>query len=120
MDSVQLQNLNNIYQTAAIKKTNAVTAVQSTQSGNVQAPAFNAQAYTTAVTIRTSLANKDERKMYEDLSNELELPYRKKLEFALKSGQLLKNNSNFDEQGGASTLLFKLIHKNYQNCNIRE
>ena len=94
MDSVQLQNLNNIYQTAAIKKKNAVTAVPSTQSGNVQAPAFNAQAYTTAVTIRTSLANKDERKMYEDLSNELELPYRKKLEFALKSGQLLKNNSN--------------------------
>lgn len=27
---------------------------------------------------------------------------------------LLKNNSNFGEQGSASTLLFKLIHKNYQ------
>ena len=29
-----------------------------------------------------------------ELSNELDLKYRKKLEFALKSGQLLKNNSN--------------------------
>lgn len=31
---------------------------------------------------------------------------------------LIENNSNFGEQGGASTLHFKLIHKNYQNCNI--
>ena len=94
MDSVQLQNLNNIYQTAPVKKKSAASNASQIQSDKPQAPAFKAQAYTSAVTIRTSLANKDERKKYEDLSNELELPYRKKLEFALKSGQLLKNNSN--------------------------
>ncbi len=94
MDSVQLQNLNNIYKTAAIKKTNTASVEQSSANNQPQAPAFKAQAYMSAITVRTSLANKDERKKYEDLSNELELPYRKKLEFALKSGQLLKNNSN--------------------------
>lgn len=57
-------------------------------------PAFKAEAYTSAVTIRTSLTTKDEKKKYEELSNELDLKYRKKLEFALKSGLLLKNNSN--------------------------
>ena len=94
MDSVQLQNLNNIYKTAAIKKTNTASVEQSSVNNQPQAPAFKAQAYMSTITVRTSLANKDERKKYEDLSNELELPYRKKLEFALKSGQLLKNNSN--------------------------
>lgn len=94
MDSVQLQNLNNIYKTAAIKKTNTASVEQSSANNQPQAPAFKAQAYMSTITVRTSLANKDERKKYEDLSNELELPYRKKLEFALKSGQLLKNNSN--------------------------
>ena len=94
MDSVQLQNLNNIYKTAAIKKPNTASVEQSSANNQPQAPAFKAQAYMSTITVRTSLANKDERKKYEDLSNELELPYRKKLEFALKSGQLLKNNSN--------------------------
>ena len=94
MDSVQLQNLNNIYKTAAIKKTNTASVEQSSANNQPQAPAFKSQAYMSKITVRTSLANKDERKKYEDLSNELELPYRKKLEFALKSGQLLKNNSN--------------------------
>lgn len=94
MDSVKFQNLNNIYQVASIKKKAEATPVEQSSAQATTAPAFRAQAYTSAVTIRTSLANKDERKKYEELSSELELPYRKKLEFALKSGQLLKDNSN--------------------------
>lgn len=94
MSSVQLQNLNNIYQTSVVKKKKTAPVEQSSSAEKSQTPIFNAQAYMTGMTIRTVLANKDERKKYEDLSNELELPYRKKLEFALKSGQLLKNNSN--------------------------
>ena len=62
MDSVQLQNLNNIYQTAPVKKQSAASNASQIQSDKPQAPAFKAQAYTSAVTIRTSLANKDERK----------------------------------------------------------
>lgn len=94
MDSVKFQNLNNIYQVASIKKKAEATPIEQSSAKATTAPAFKAQAYTSAVTIRTSLANKDERKKYEELSSELELPYRKKLEFALKSGQLLKDNSN--------------------------
>ena len=93
MDSVNFQNLNNVYKTMSVKDKSTVSIEQST-TNQTQAPAFKAQAYTSAVTIRTSLANKDEKKKYEELSTELDLPYRKKLEFALKSGQLLKNNSN--------------------------
>lgn len=94
MDSVKFQNLNNIYQVAGVRKKAQATPDEQPSTKATTAPAFRAQAYTSAVTIRTSLANKDERKKYEELSSELELPYRKKLEFALKSGQLLKDNSN--------------------------
>ena len=38
--------------------------------------------------------NKELLNLGKELSDELDLKYRKKLEFALKSGQLLKNNSN--------------------------
>ena len=93
MDSVSLQNLNNIYKTAQVQKKNSVSTAQ-TAPIETQMSAPNFRAYASAVSIRTTLANKDERKKYEALTNELDLPYRKKLEFALKSGQLLKNNSN--------------------------
>ena len=93
MDSVNLQNAN-IYQTAKItpKSFAKASMPEVTDKQNITTPNF--RAYTSTATVRTSLTTKDERKKYEDLSNELDLKYRKKLEFALKSGQLLKNNSN--------------------------
>ena len=94
MDSVSLQNLNNIYKTAQVQKKNSVSTAQTAPVETQTTTTPNFRAYTSAVTIRTTLANKDERKKYEALTNELDLSYRKKLEFALKSGQLLKNNSN--------------------------
>lgn len=94
MASVNFQNIN-IYQTNGIVK-NKLTSneVVSNPEKTHQAPSFRAEAYKTNAIIRTSLTTKDEKKKYEELSNELNLEYRKKLEFALKSGQLLKNNSN--------------------------
>lgn len=96
MASVNLQNIN-LYQTAGIHKTmnsKSAAGVTVPDKNESKAPTFKAAAYQSAVTVRTSLTTKDEKKKYEELSDELDLKYRKKLEFALKSGQLLKNNSN--------------------------
>lgn len=96
MASVDFQNVNNVYYTGGVKLKSQPDEKMSLSSsvGNENRTSFKASAYTSAVTVRTSLATKDERKKYEDISNELHLDYRKKLEFALKSGLLLKNNSN--------------------------
>ncbi len=95
MVSVEFQNINNIYGAGKVQKTALSPENAQVQAGKtVSKPAFRAEAYTSAVTVRTSLVTKDEKKKYEELSNELHLNYRKKLEFALKSGLLLKNNSN--------------------------
>ena len=96
MAGVEFQNINNIYATTGIQQKAAPAKSDGINSSQapVTKPAFRAEAYTSAVTVRTSLATRDEKKKYEELSNELHLDYRKKLEFALKSGLLLKNNSN--------------------------
>lgn len=93
MAGVDLNSVNKIYYTGAVNnKTVQDKSVQNTSVAT--APTFRAEGYKTNATLRTSLTTRDEKKKYEALSNELELPYRKKLEFALKSGQLLKNDSN--------------------------
>ena len=98
MDSVQFKNNPNVTETNNVgrlnqKQTNVVAIPQ-----NISAPAQkyqHAASYTSAVTVRTSLTTRDERKKYKELMEEIYNPkYKKKLEFALKSGQLLKNNSN--------------------------
>ena len=38
----------------------------------------------------------------------------------LKKAGLIETEQRYREKGGKSTLLFKLIHKNYHNCNIRK
>ena len=93
MASVDLQNIN-FYNVNGVQQKKAPDKTVSIPAETAPKPAFKADAYTSAVTIRTSLTTKDEKKKYEELSNELDLKYRKKLEFALKSGLLLKNNSN--------------------------
>ncbi len=95
MNGVNFQNINNVYKTGNVQlKTLPAENASVRIEYPVSAPAFKAEAYTSALTVRTSLSTKDEKKKYEELSNELHLDYRKKLEFALKSGLLLKNNSN--------------------------
>ena len=111
MDSVQFQNLSigvnelNSPQTVNRKQTNAVTNPAVTQT---KSPEYRPASYTTAVTVRTTLTTKDEKKKYKELMEELVNPkYKRKLEYALKSGQLLKNNSN--DKSTVLDNLYKII-----------
>ena len=106
MASVDLQNIN-FYNVNGVQQKKAPEKTVSNPVQTAPKPAFKAEAYTSAVTIRTSLTTKDEKKKYEELSNELDLKYRKKLEFALKSGLLLKNNSN--DRSSVLDNLYKII-----------
>lgn len=98
MVSVNFQNYN-IYSQSGIPNINAnrsVSAKNNTENpiSTTTAPAFRGEAYTSAVTVRTELTTKDEKKKYKELAESLDAKYRKKLEYALKSGILLKNNSD--------------------------
>ena len=86
-----------------VNETKAPQKVNHNQQGVVTNPAvfttkqpdYRPASYTSAVTVRTNLTTKDEKKKYKELMEELVNPqYKRKLEYALKSGQLLKNNSN--------------------------
>lgn len=77
-----------------IKSTDVISGCKNKPENEHTTPSFRREAYTSPVSVRTKLYNKDENKKYSSLMNELEAPYRRKLEYALKSGQLLKNNSN--------------------------
>lgn len=57
-------------------------------------PSFKAAGNTSAVTVKTQLNTSEEKKKYKELSEALNGKYRKKLEYALKSGILLKNDSD--------------------------
>lgn len=93
MVSVNFQNNVKVYALGGIQKKHSTnfsenpTVVQS-------APSFKSIAYTSTADIRTSLTTNDEKKKYQELSEELDYKYRKKLNYALKSGILLKNNSD--------------------------
>lgn len=93
MASVNFSNVN-IYQTTGITKKAPADKPVTTPKEHGSASAFRAEAYTSVLTVRTRLNTKEEKKKYEELSEELDLKYRNKLEFALKSGLLLKNDSN--------------------------
>ena len=92
MDSVSLQKINmyNVLSAARKKVDDSVIAKENEENKT----SFKSSAYTSAVTVRTNLTTKDEKKKYNALYEELDSKYRRKLDFALKSGQLLKNNSN--------------------------
>lgn len=93
MVSVNFQNVN-VYPTSGVVS-KAQTAPLSSQNNSekVTSPSFRAEAYTSAVTVRTELTTKDEKKKFKEISAELDSKYRKKLDYALKSGILLKNDS---------------------------
>lgn len=78
MASVDLQNIN-FYNVNGVQQKKAPEKTVSNPVQTAPKPAFKAEAYTSAVTIRTSLTTKDEKKKYEELSNELDLKYRKNL-----------------------------------------
>lgn len=68
---------------------------------------FRANAYQSTITVRTELTTKEEKKKYNELVAKLDKKYRNKLEYGLKTGILLKNDSN----DGSSVLdnLYKIL-----------
>ncbi len=96
MDSVQFKNVG-INSSQNIQQVNREqrTSVTNPAVSQTKAPQYRPASYTSAVTVRTNLATKDEKKKYKELMEELVEPkYKRKLEYALKSGKLLKDNSN--------------------------
>ena len=91
MASVNFNNVN-MYNVANVQKRNLQET--SVSKPETKTPAFKSDTYSKPVTIRTTLVTKDEKKKYKALMEELDGVYLKKLDYALKSGQLLKNNSN--------------------------
>jgi hypothetical protein len=106
MVSVNFQNVK-VYQTSGMKETNQTAPFPCNEEAGKNTPAFKANAYTSALTVKTELSSKEDKKKYNELSAELDGKYRKKLEYALKSGILLKNNS--DDKSSVLDNLHKLI-----------
>ncbi len=90
----RVQSANNA--SAGVNNGRSVTA-PAFRSANVQAPA----------NVRTQLITKDEKKKYNEISESLDGNYRKKLEYALKSGKLLKNDS--DDNSSVLDNLHKIL-----------
>lgn len=117
MDSVQFKNtavgVNDVKSPQNIQQINnrsQNTAVTNPAVTTTQQPQYRPASYTTAVTVRTSLATKDEKKKYKELMEELVEPkYKRKLEYALKSGKLLKDNSN--DKSTVLDNLYKIINE---------
>ena len=91
MGSVNL-NVVNFYGTNRVTKNDSVNK-SANKELQVTTPAFKSSSGIANANIRTTLTTRDERKKYKDINAELTSPYRRKLNFALKSGKLLKNNS---------------------------
>lgn len=107
MVSVNFQNAK-VYQTSGIvNKTQSAPFSPQNETAKTSSPAFRAEAYTSAVTVRTALTTKDEKKKYKEISEELDAKYRRKLDYALKSGILLKNDS--DDKSSVLDNLHKIL-----------
>lgn len=106
MVSVDFRNNVKVYELGGIKKTHSTTF--SAQQTSVQkSPSFRSVTYPSSISVRTSLTTGDEKKKYQELSEELDYKYRKKLNYALKSGILLKNNS--DDKSSVLDNLHKIL-----------
>ena len=89
-------NYNNFYVPSSGKVNNTLPekTVVTQPAVHRNCPSFgNIQSDTDKVRVRTELITKDEKKKYNEIAEALEGSYRKKLNQALKSGKLLKNNS---------------------------
>lgn len=107
MVSVNFQNVK-VYPTSGVaEKVQTAPFSAQTKPPEVHSPSFKAEGYTDAVTVRTQLTTSDEKKKYNEISKELSSSYKKKLDYALKSGILLKNNS--DDKSSVLDNLHKIL-----------
>ena len=112
MVSVNFNNFN-------VVPVNRVTRVQSVTPVSQEAPivtnvpktvtqpSFKAEPINNDTAVRTQLITKDEKKKYNELIEVLDGKYKKKLDFALKSGKLLKNDS--DDKSSVLDNLHKIL-----------
>ena len=113
MVSVNFNNNVKVYQTGGINKIQAtnfpepVTPVSNPITSSPSSPSFKAEPYRTTLTIRTQLITDDEKKKYKELTEALDGKYKKKLDYALKTGILLKNNS--DDRSSVLDNLHKIL-----------
>ena len=108
MDSVQIKNLNNYEKISPVFSSQEEMAQVIEHKNKVSKPIQNNVYYDSAIKIRTTLSTKDEQKKYKELMEELVEPkYKRKLEYALKSGKLLKNDSN--DKSTVLDNLYKII-----------
>ncbi len=107
MVSVNFQNVK-VYQTSGTAdKIQTAPFPSASAPKQMQAPTFRAEGYHDTLTVRTQLVTSDEKKKYKEISKELSSGYRKKLDYALKSGILLKNNS--DDKSSVLDNLHKIL-----------
>lgn len=111
MVSVNLQTNEKVYGTGGAKQVQTapfpLKNSAETQEKTTKLPSFKAAGDTSAVTVRTQLNTKEEKKKYEELSEAVNGKYRRKLEYALKSGILLKNDS--DDKSSVLDNLYKIL-----------
>ncbi len=125
MVSVNFQNNVKVYQTGGTQKVQTAPLPAHTENKNTSVttpPSFRAESYQSAVTVRTELATRDEHKKYKELTEALDGKYKKKLEYALKTGTLLKNDS--DDRSSVLDNLHKILKeerdKGLDNITILE
>ena len=109
MVSVNFQKYEKVYQTGGTQKAQTAPFPVQNEEGKTTTtpPSFRAQGYTSAVSIRTELTTSDEKKKYKELVEVLDSKYKKKLDYALKTGILLKNNS--DDNSSVLDNLHKIL-----------
>ena len=109
MVSVNFQNNVKVYQTGGTQKVQtAPLPAQNNDRKTVSTPvAFRAEGYQSTLTVRTELSTKSEQKKYKEISEVLSGKYKKKLDYALKSGILLKNDS--DDKSSVLDNLHKIL-----------
>lgn len=93
MVSVNFQNNVHVYQMGGIQGKQTAPSFKAEEDAP-KAQTFKASAYTSTVDVRTKLTTSEEKQKYNEISEELDYKYRKKLDYALKTGILLKNNSD--------------------------
>ncbi|MBQ7125534.1 hypothetical protein IJO12_00435, partial [bacterium] len=89
----QLSGCNRLQSAPSSLKNNENDNKSDVRERGTDLPSFKAGALASPVTVRTELTTKEEKEKYKELSSALDAKYKKKLEYALKSGILLKNDS---------------------------
>ena len=79
MVSVNFQNVKVYPTSGTTNKIQAAPFPSSIEQPKTTTPAFKAEGYKDAITVRTQLTTSDEKKKYEEISKELSSKYRKKL-----------------------------------------